>query len=171
MNILDSNTLRELSGIISSLEELRMKAADIPYSANVNEVINVTARQINSTLYMSTELCISGGDNESLSSNEQEDINSVVTLMLPIWKRSIERRSGNNTDKIFWTIYEYFKYVDRDIIIKNALDKFNQYPEEYRKLLAPKKNKETSSLIRLEKKSVGDISLKRQKPLIFSAIA
>ena len=43
--------------------------------------------------------------------------------------------------------------------------------EEYQKVLAPKKNKETSSLIRLEKKSVGDISLKRQKPLIFSAIA
>jgi carboxyl-terminal processing protease len=44
-------------------------------------------------------------------------------------------------------------------------------PEEYRKVLAPKKNKETSSLIRLEKKSVGDISLKRREPLIFSAIA
>ena len=44
-------------------------------------------------------------------------------------------------------------------------------PEEYRKVLAPKKNKETSSLIRLEKKSVGDVSLKRREPLIFSAIA
>ncbi len=44
-------------------------------------------------------------------------------------------------------------------------------PEEYQKVLAPKKNKETSSLIRLEKKSVGDVSLKRREPLIFSAIA
>jgi carboxyl-terminal processing protease len=43
--------------------------------------------------------------------------------------------------------------------------------EEYQKVLAPKKNKETSSLIRLEKKSLGDISLKHREPLIFSAIA
>lgn len=44
-------------------------------------------------------------------------------------------------------------------------------PEEYKKVLAPQKTKETSSLIRLEKKPVGNITAKRQEPLIFSAIA
>jgi len=44
-------------------------------------------------------------------------------------------------------------------------------PEEYKKVLAPQKAKETSSLIRLEKKPVGNITAKRQEPLIFSAIA
>ena len=44
-------------------------------------------------------------------------------------------------------------------------------PEEYQKILAPQKTKETSSLIRLEKKSVGDISLKKQERPVFSAIA
>ena len=44
-------------------------------------------------------------------------------------------------------------------------------PEEYKKVLAPQKTKETSSLIRLEKKPLGTITAKRQEPLIFSAIA
>jgi carboxyl-terminal processing protease len=45
-------------------------------------------------------------------------------------------------------------------------------PEEYKKVLAPKKeSKETSSMIRLEKKFAGDITAKHQEPQIFSAIA
>ena len=44
-------------------------------------------------------------------------------------------------------------------------------PEEYRKLLAPKKPKETSSLVPLGWKSDTNISLKQKKKVIFSAIA
>jgi carboxyl-terminal processing protease len=44
-------------------------------------------------------------------------------------------------------------------------------PEEYRRILAPQKTKETSSLIKLEKKSVGNVSLKEQGATVFSAIA
>ena len=46
-------------------------------------------------------------------------------------------------------------------------------PEDYKKVLVPQKAKakETSSLIRLEKKPIGTITAKRQEPLIFSAIA
>ena len=44
-------------------------------------------------------------------------------------------------------------------------------PEEYKNVLVPQKTKETSSLIRLEKKPLGTITAKRQEPLIFSAIA
>lgn len=43
--------------------------------------------------------------------------------------------------------------------------------EEYKKILAPKKAKETSSLIMIDKKTVGNISLKRNKSEISSAIA
>ena len=44
-------------------------------------------------------------------------------------------------------------------------------PEEYRKVLAPQKPKETSSLIRLEKKTVSPIAVKEHKMAFFSAIA
>ena len=46
-----------------------------------------------------------------------------------------------------------------------------QTPAEYKKLLAPKKPMETSSLIRLSKKSVGNISQNPKKMELFSAIA
>lgn len=42
--------------------------------------------------------------------------------------------------------------------------------EEYKKILAPKKPKETSSIIRIDKKRVANISLKGKKLEIFSAI-
>ena len=44
-------------------------------------------------------------------------------------------------------------------------------PEEYRKVLTPQKPKETSQLIRLEKKNWGNLTKKQAKPKIFSAIA
>ena len=44
-------------------------------------------------------------------------------------------------------------------------------PEEYKKLLAPQKPKETSSLIKIDKKPIGNISLKPKKLEIFSAIS
>jgi len=44
-------------------------------------------------------------------------------------------------------------------------------PEEYKKLLAPQKPKETSSLITIDKKPIGNMSLKPKKLEIFSALS
>ena len=44
-------------------------------------------------------------------------------------------------------------------------------PEEYRKLLAPQKPKETSSIITIDQKKIENISLKQRKIEIFSAIS
>jgi carboxyl-terminal processing protease len=44
-------------------------------------------------------------------------------------------------------------------------------PQEYKKLLAPQKPKETSSLIRIDRKPIGNISLKQKKLEIFSALS
>ena len=44
-------------------------------------------------------------------------------------------------------------------------------PEEYRKVLAPQKPKETSSLIKLEKKTLSPIAIKEHKMEFFSTIA
>ena len=60
--------------------------------------------------------------------------------------------------------------LNYDVQLKEAI-RLLKNPEEYQKILAPQKTKETSSLIRLEKKSVGDISLKKQERPVFSAIA
>ena len=44
-------------------------------------------------------------------------------------------------------------------------------PEAYKKLLAPQKPKETSSLIKIDRKTIGNISLKQKKLEIFSALS
>ena len=44
-------------------------------------------------------------------------------------------------------------------------------PEEYKKLLAPQKPKETSQLIKIDRKPIGNISLKQKKLEIFSALS
>jgi carboxyl-terminal processing protease len=44
-------------------------------------------------------------------------------------------------------------------------------PEEYQKLLAPQKPKETSSLIKIDRKPIGNISLTHKKLEIFSALS
>jgi len=44
-------------------------------------------------------------------------------------------------------------------------------PEEYKKILAPQKPKETSSLIKIDKKPIGNISLKPKNLEIFSAFS
>ena len=44
-------------------------------------------------------------------------------------------------------------------------------PDAYKKLLAPQKPKETSSLIKIDRKPIGNISLKQKKLEIFSALS
>ena len=46
-----------------------------------------------------------------------------------------------------------------------------KHPQEYKNLLAPKKPQETSSLIRIDKKPIGNISLKQKKLEIYSALS
>ena len=60
--------------------------------------------------------------------------------------------------------------LNHDIQLKEAV-RLLKNPEEYRKVLTPQKPKETSQLIRLEKKNWGNLTKKQAKPKIFSAIA
>ena len=61
--------------------------------------------------------------------------------------------------------------LNYDVQLKEAI-RLLKNPEEYKKVLAPQKPKEeASSLIHLEKKPGGNISLKPREPQIFSAIA
>ena len=60
--------------------------------------------------------------------------------------------------------------LNYDVQLKEAI-RLLKNPIEYQKVLAPQKNKETSSLIRLEKKPMGNVSSKKLERPVFSAIA
>jgi len=60
--------------------------------------------------------------------------------------------------------------LNHDVQLKEAI-RLLKNPEEYKKVLAPQKPKETSSLIKIEKKKPIEITSKSRKMEIFSAIA
>ena len=60
--------------------------------------------------------------------------------------------------------------LNYDVQLKEAV-RLLKHPEEYQKVLAPQKPKETSSLIKIEKKKPIEITSKSRKMEIFSAIA
>ena len=60
--------------------------------------------------------------------------------------------------------------LNYDVQLKEAV-RLLKHPEEYQKVLAPQKPKETSSLIKIEKKKLIEITSKSRKMEIFSAIA
>ena len=60
--------------------------------------------------------------------------------------------------------------LNYDRQLKEA-ERLLQNPEEYKRLLAPQKPKETSSLIRIGKEKTGNISLKPRKLELFSALS
>ena len=129
MRYLNTKTLNELAEIISNVEALVERAEGGELSSSIEEVLAVTARQLNWQLYLSQEINL-----ECINSDWQGDKGGCAEIkgMLPVWKLSMERRSGKKIDSEFWAIYEYFCYVDRDIIVENTIALFNSYPEEYK---------------------------------------
>lgn len=129
MRYLNRKTLNELAELIANVEVLAERAKGGELSASIEDVLSVAARQLNHQFYMSQDI-----DLTSVSSDwhGDGDIRSQVALMLPAWKRSLERRRGKKIDSDFWAIYEYFKYVDRDVIADNTVKLFKSYPEEYK---------------------------------------
>ncbi len=44
--------------------------------------------------------------------------------MVELWEESLERRRGKRIDVVFWEIYEYFKYVDINVIYQSTVQRF-----------------------------------------------
>ncbi len=123
--------LKDMKKIVSDIEFLLEHVKDKKLSDEIQKSIIFAMREINNQLYMSYKLdfdCFDGLDEKNV-----DEICSIVEFMLPIWKCSLDRRSGLKTDSEFWAIYEYFKYVNRDTIISNTLKVFSSYPEDYKK--------------------------------------
>lgn len=128
MNYCNVATLEKLAIIVSDMEKLLERTDGTEISESISEVLSISAEQLNRELYMTRKLNISDiGDNKE----QVLDIRAQISILVPIWKLSIERRRGMKIDCEFWSIYEYFKYVDRDVIVNNTINLFESYPDEY----------------------------------------
>lgn len=118
-----------MNQIVSDLEILLGRTGTGELAASIENVLATTAKQINYQLYMTrdVDLCV-----YSSGEREKTDIRSRVEAMIPVWRLSLERRRGTKMDSEFWAIYEYFKYVDRDTILRNTISLLESYPDDYK---------------------------------------
>lgn len=132
MRYIQLQDLNDLEGIIVSIEALLKRVNNRELSNEVQEVLAIASDQLNNSLFMSVNLdwdCVIPDYDEMYANDRSKQIEA----MLPVWKLSLERRRGLQIDSEFWSLYEYFKYVNRDAIISNAMAIFQSYTENYQR--------------------------------------
>lgn len=90
--------------------------------------VQLTADEINQTLYHTKKLKF---QKEYDLNNEKEYFAYIgeIEALLVLWEESIKHRSGNCVDKVFWEIYECFKYVEPKVIYDMTVETFKNLPE------------------------------------------
>lgn len=90
--------------------------------------VQLTVDEINQTLYHTTKLKF---QKEYDLNNEEEYFAYIgeIEALLVLWEESIAHRSGNFVDKVFWEIYECFKYVESRVIYDMTVETFKRLPE------------------------------------------
>ena len=116
--------LIETKKTIEYVRTLFLKTQNIQIPDEVQDVLNNAAEIINSNLYGSSSIIL----------EDANDSENALSKLLDLWSISIRRRTGLAIDADFWTIYERFKYVDRDVIIKDAISLFDAYLDEYKQM-------------------------------------
>lgn len=53
-------------------------------------------------------------------------------ILISTWEMSIQCRTDNVIDEQFWEIYEFFKYVDKEVIYEKAVEHFKDLSEALR---------------------------------------
>ena len=124
-----SDQYSELVEIIELSEELlkKIKAHILP--VEMTKQLFSTAMMVNETLFGKRIL--------DFQCDDKEDISAILhdfEKLISLWEEHIEiMRHGNNLDREFVSIYEYFITYDHETIEKNALARFMSYSEDYKK--------------------------------------
>lgn len=124
------NELKQIEKIINSLTSIlnAMKVSRLDDYAIKNVVHAV--QEINMYFYHSDKLRfqldynLDNPEEFALFVNELE-------LLIDTWKQTILHRSLPDIDAEFWDIYEFFKYVDSDVIYTMVVNHFLEMPHEY----------------------------------------
>lgn len=127
MNCLSQATLHELEAIVQTIETQVKLFENIEGGVDEKTAnsLDILSRKVNQNLFMTESIDLKG----DTSSNTIDRLK----MHCSIWRQSIERRlSGVRIDNEFWTLYDYFKYVDKSSINLSAMSTFLSYPDEYK---------------------------------------
>lgn len=131
--------MKQVASVINTLEKVvvLMKNGQLPTEA-VNDVL-LTIAEINSALYDIGTLKFQKNYNMEDAEEYMAFVEELERL-IQIWRQTLERRRGKQLDVEFWSIYEYFKYVDVEKIYETVVRHFLMLPDalkfEYLSLLS-----------------------------------
>lgn len=124
----DFSQIKSIIGTIKIIvNAMKQKQVGIEDILNVQE----TADEINKMLYHSNMLKFQ----KNYDLNNERDYFAYIgeiEALLVLWEESISHRTGKCIDRDFWDIYEYFKYVDKEIIYATTVEIFKNLPEKWR---------------------------------------
>ncbi len=126
--------MQEFNQIGSIIQSIRIIAEAMKSRKAQPEAVRdvqVSANELNHVLYHSPRLKFQKDCYLETEKGYQEYIKEVETLA-DMWEQTLQRRKGKAVDAEFWEIYEYFKYVDADIICQSVIQHFMSLPEGMR---------------------------------------
>lgn len=123
-NCISINVLNELETIIQALEVQTKHFDNMELDEKTAMNFEVLSNKVNNALYQSNSIALQNGDSN--------DVRKKLKASFPVWRQSIEHRRGLSIDNEFWTLYDYFKYVDSYSIVVNAINTFLSYSDEYK---------------------------------------
>ncbi len=122
------NELNEIKPILELLERIVgvMKEKRISEEDIQNVILSV--EDINLVLYGTERLKFQKDYNLEEDYEYIEYANELDNL-IDVWKTTIEHRKGKEVDIEFWRNYQYFKYVDVEVIYETVLKRFLSLPQ------------------------------------------
>ena len=121
-------TFEQITAILEPIKKIVNVMKQGRVNDKVIEDIQLSVNEINQTLYFWSVLKF---QKEYDLDNEEEYFAYVGELesLIILWEQSIQRRTGLKIDREFWSIYEFFKYVDANVIYQLTVEKFMSLPE------------------------------------------
>ena len=118
----------QIISLIGTLKTICHAMQKQKFQQDVINDIETASEQINVQLYYHPSLKFQKKYNLTLDKDYMFYREELETL-IGIWENSIMNRRNNQLDEQFWEIYDFFKYVDNDVICKKVLDHFANLPE------------------------------------------
>lgn len=115
---------REIKSMIVTLQHVLEKMKDVRVEPSVSEDVHAACQEINMQLYHHTML--------KFIDEERDNCMVCLEQLIPIWKNTLALRETYPMDAEFWEIYEFFKYIDAEIIYEKVLSYFQCLPEGLR---------------------------------------
>lgn len=121
----------QIASIIRGIQIIAEAVKDERADEKTVQELQMSVQELNSFLYHAPKLKFQKDHDLKKKEEYGEYVEEVETLIL-LWKQTIQRRRGKMTDVEFWDTYEYFKYVNGNVIYQTVVNHFRKLPEGIR---------------------------------------